>query len=495
MIRTIISISLLRLWHNRSELLLVFVVPVIFFSIFALIFAGRSDGSTPRITVAFADAVDSDVTRRAIELLTQQGSVRPYAVVRKGASGESPAEGEPQVERVTNQQAHDLVRRGIVNAAVVFLPPDDVAAAVGAGEHDESVPPRPAGAAAPRVELLSDAYDQVASQVVVALVQQALAKAGGEQSAVHAHSAALAKNAPDVRSAAETDRGDLLDRYQLRRLSDQPIGPEAANAGPAAVVPAAAFGSPSGSAQVAVFDTPLGDSSASFVGGFPSPPLPAAPPPQLASVSMVDVLGEGKTNPAIAMYAAGIAVMFLLFSTTTAGGSLLEERENATLERLLSSQLTMDQLLMGKWLYLVLLGATQASVMFVWGWLVFGVDLLGHLDGFLVITLATAGAASSFALLLASVCRSRNQLNWVSIVAILSMSALGGSMVPRYLMSPAVQQLGLGTFNAWALEGYNKVFWRELPVRELWPELAVLTGCGFVFLVLARLLAVRWETS
>lgn len=479
MIRTIICISLLRLWHNRSELLLVFVVPIIFFSIFALIFAGRSDGSTPRINVAFADAVDSDITRRAIELLAEQGSVRPYSVARTRADSATASERGPQVERVTNQQAHDLVRRGIVNAAVVFLPAE-------AGE--------PAiGAPAPRVDLLSDAYDQVASQVVVALVQQALAKAGGEQAAAHALPAALAVATPTAQAAAEPARDDWLEGYQLRRLSDQPIVAGAPPSQPPAVLPPVGLGAPQSAVQTAMFDPKPAASDATLTGLVPSPPPPAAP--QLATVSLVDVLGEGKTNPAIAMYAAGIAVMFLLFSTTTAGGSLLEERENATLERLLSSQLTMDQLLMGKWLYLVLLGTTQASVMFVWGWLAFGVDLLGHVDGFLVITLATAGAASSFALLLASLCRSRNQLNWVSIVAILSMSALGGSMVPRYLMSPAVQQLGLGTFNAWALEGYNKVFWRELPVRDLWPELAVLTGCGFVFLVIARLLAVRWETS
>jgi ABC-2 type transport system permease protein len=493
MIRTIISISLLRLWHNRSELLLVFVVPVIFFSIFALIFAGRSDGSTPRITVVFADTVDDVITRRAIDLLIEQGSVRLYSAAPKRSSGAAPDEGPPPVERVTNQQAQDLVRRGIVNAAVVFLPSEDIAAAGDPALPPERSPHRLAGTAMPRVELLSDAYDQVASQVVVALLQQALAKAGAEQAAAHTHSAAVAMRQSASLSTAQPAAGDVLEGYQLRRLSDQLTGPGAASGSTSAVIPAAASGAANDSAQRAVFESLTGSAADALAEANSSPSVAAAP--QLASVTLVDVLGEGKTNPAIAMYAAGIAVMFLLFSTTTAGGSLLEERENATLERLLSSQLTMDQLLMGKWLYLVLLGATQASVMFVWGWLVFGVDLLGHLDGFLVITLATAGAASSFALLLASVCRSRNQLNWVSIVAILSMSALGGSMVPRYLMSPAVQQLGLGTFNAWALEGYNKVFWRELPVRELWPELAVLTGCGFVFLVLARLLAVRWETS
>jgi ABC-2 type transport system permease protein len=195
------------------------------------------------------------------------------------------------------------------------------------------------------------------------------------------------------------------------------------------------------------------------------------------------------------MYASGIAVMFLLFSATTASGSLLEERENSTLDRLLCSRLTMDQLLLGKWAYLTIIGAIQMSLMFIWGALVFRIDLFNHLEGFAAMTLVTAGAAASFALMLAAICQSRMQLGWVSTIVILSMSALGGSMVPRYLMSENIQRVGLLTFNAWALEGYNKVFWRELPLNELSMELAVLTTCGFVFILAARIFAIRWERS
>jgi ABC-2 type transport system permease protein len=109
--------------------------------------------------------------------------------------------------------------------------------------------------------------------------------------------------------------------------------------------------------------------------------------------------------------------------------------------------------------------------------------------------IVTAGASSSFALLLASLCKSRTQLGWVSTIVILSMSALGGSMVPRYLMSETIQKAGLWTFNAWALEGFNKVFWRELSIDQIGTELAVLTASGAIFIVLARMFAIRWERA
>ena len=58
-----------------------------------------------------------------------------------------------------------------------------------------------------------------------------------------------------------------------------------------------------------------------------------------------------------------------------------------------------------------------------------------------------------------------------------------------------MQKMGLVTFNAWALDGYLKVFWRNAPVWQLWPQVAVLAGLTIAFLLLARVLARRWEMA
>ena len=282
-----------------------------------------------------------------------------------------------------------------------------------------------------RAELLSDASDQVAPQVAAALVQRALMMAG-----------------PAAASTA-----------QMQHVATPPSGDPTVVQAAGAALPTA---------------------------------RPAVMP---AAVEVIDIIGGERHNPVVSMYAAGIAVMFLLFGASNGGGVLLEERENQTLERLLTTGLTMDQLLLGKWCYLTALGVVQTTIMFAWGQAVFGIDLLGHLDGFLIMTIVTAGAAAAFGLLLATLCRTRGQLNGLSIVAVLSMSALGGSMVPRYVMSQSLRDAGLWTFNAWALDGYNKVFWRQLPVAELWPQMSVLMLSGAVFLVAARGLATRWETE
>lgn len=397
MILTIFQISFRRLLHNRVELALTFLVPIAFFSIFAVIFGGGlGRGSTPRIKVVAVDEVDSPVSNDIMESLRVQESLRFMR------------DDDPRT--LSRERAERLVRTGGVTMAIVLHSQDGELAA----------------------ELLADSSDQVASQVVSAVLNRAMMLAEAEHEV-----AKLGIN--DVSQANE--RGA---------------------------------------------STPEPNSDESNLGIESS---------LQRSVQIVDVMGEGKANPVVSMYAAGIAVMFLLFGATGGGGALLEERENQTLDRLLSTHLSMDQLLLGKWFYMTTIGVLQVGIMFLWAQFVFGVDLVGHLDGFIMMTVVTALAASGFGLFLATLCKTRGQLNGLSVILILTMSALGGSMVPRYLMNDQLQQYGLWTFNAWALDGYNKVFWRELPVEALAPQLGVLMLSGFAFLLAARVLAVRWEAD
>jgi len=312
----------------------------------------------------------------------------------------------------------------------------------------------------PAIEVFADSFDQVASQVIVAFVQKASMTAQAE----HAAQQAL-EQAAKIQTARQAT--------SLQAIASPVQGAQSV-AIPGTIDP-----------TVRAIAVSSQSTSPLEAGGLATIAVP--------TIEVIDILGTNKSNPIIAMYAAGIAVMFLLFSATTASGAILEERENSTLERLLCSRMTMDHLLMGKWCYLVIIGCIQTTLMFSAGAIFFGLNLLGHLDGFAVMTVVTSGAAASFALLMAAMCKTRTQLGWVSTILILSMSALGGSMVPRYLMSESIQRVGQFTFNAWALDGYNKIFWRELPLSELKLELGVLVTCSFVFIILARIFATRWD--
>jgi len=74
-------------------------------------------------------------------------------------------------------------------------------------------------------------------------------------------------------------------------------------------------------------------------------------------------------------------------------------------------------------------------------------------------------------------------------------SALGGSMVPRFFMPPLLQDLGWLTPNTWALEAYTAIFWRDESVAALIMPWVMLVAAGLVGLWIAQIAASRLEIS
>jgi ABC-2 type transport system permease protein len=161
----------------------------------------------------------------------------------------------------------------------------------------------------------------------------------------------------------------------------------------------------------------------------------------------------------ISYYAGAVAVMFLLFIRAA---------------------------VVGKFLYLVAQGVAQVAAIFLVAWLVYGVAFVERPLAWLLTTLLAAAAGAGLGLALAAACATRQQAQAISTFAVLVCSAVGGSMVPRFLMPPWLQELGWLTPNAWAIEAYQGLLWRGEPAAALAP---VLAGIGLGGLAAAVLLS------
>jgi ABC-2 type transport system permease protein len=195
----------------------------------------------------------------------------------------------------------------------------------------------------------------------------------------------------------------------------------------------------------------------------------------------VSVAGESAARNHVAYYAGAVAILFLLFSSVHGAITLIDERDSGVLDRILAGPGRVAVLVNGKYAFLVLQGFVQVGVIFVIAWLFYGVNLPGHLAPWAVTTLLAAAMAASVAMAVASACRTKRQAQTLANVAILVLSALGGSMVPRFFMPELLQDLGWVTPNTWALEAYTAVFWRDEPVSALllpWGMLAVAAAVG-----------------
>lgn len=206
------------------------------------------------------------------------------------------------------------------------------------------------------------------------------------------------------------------------------------------------------------------------------------------------VAGQSGAVHHVAYYAGAIAVLFLLFSCVHGAITLIDERDTGIIDRLLAGPGGTGVLVGGKFLFLTVQGFVQVGVIFVVAWRLYGVDLPAHVLPWAVTTLAASAAAAGLALAIVTACRTRQQAQTIANVTILILSALGGSMVPRFLMPPLLQDLGWLTPNTWALEAYTAVFWRGAPPAECLVPWGALLLTAAVSLVAARAFARRLET-
>ena len=202
-------------------------------------------------------------------------------------------------------------------------------------------------------------------------------------------------------------------------------------------------------------------------------------------VGQVTVGASSRARASVVYYAGAVAILFLMYSAMHGAMSLIDERQNGITDRILQGAGGVGPLLAGKFLFLLLQGIVQVSLIFLLASLVHGVDVLGHLLLWLPITIAASAAAAGMGLALAAGCRTRQQAQTASTFLVLVLAALGGSMVPRFLMPPWLQQMSWGIPNAWVIEAYHSLLWRDAGLADLAPAIAAMLLFAGLTLALA----------
>lgn len=184
-------------------------------------------------------------------------------------------------------------------------------------------------------------------------------------------------------------------------------------------------------------------------------------------VKMTSLVKPATGNRVVLVQAvAGTAIMMLLFSVVGIGMGLLDERQEGTLKRLLLAPVPRAHILFGKMISANVISIAQLSVMLAFTSLVFGLQVRGHLTGLLLVIAASAYACSAFGVFLAAVAKSRQQVQGLSTLIILVMSAIGGSMMPLFFMPAFMQKIAVLSVNYWAIQGFFDVLWRTLPLPD-----------------------------
>ena len=412
--------------RDRVALALAVALPIVLVSVFGMIMSnmGGGSGGMPSVEASVLDLDQSEASARFVEALAQSD-----AVDLEGWGEDIPSTREGMRQRVSDG--------GV--AFVVVLPE-------GFGEGAE-------------MELIRDPGRKLAQQLFTFSLFQALHEARGQEVFYDMQRRALRQAGIPEEWMGRVDAFTLPFRLGLNAI----IG-DADEAG--------LLNEDDGDGE----DAETFDMLSAMTSMMP--------------MTTEDVLPEGRQKRVsyhVAVAVSGMTVMMLMFSLVGYARSLLEERDQGTLNRLFLAPVDQRAVLASKFLGTFVVGLMLTGILFAWASFLFDISVLDRWDTLLAVSVATSAAVTGFALLIACLAKTDKQADGMSTIVILVMSAVGGAWVPLNMMPEIVRQFARGTITFWSMDAYQTSFynnqhWTSAAIRT---DLAVLAGVCIVFSLLA----------
>ncbi len=221
--------------------------------------------------------------------------------------------------------------------------------------------------------------------------------------------------------------------------------------------------------------------------------------PEQIEVVLSDRIAAARTDPPVSIerriiggggdiidrLLPGVVVMFLMFSVTLAAQSIVGERQEGTLERLMTTRLGVNQLFAGKFLAAVTRGTLQAVILLGLGFAV--LQVAGALEFVQVVLLATlvAGTVGAIGLVIGAVARTRDQAAWTAVFLTMYMTVFGGTFFEA-AEGGALDIVSRFTINRYAIDAMESVLTGAGSLADQGPEIVVMAVIAIVALVIAR---------
>ncbi|MBI5561671.1 MAG: ABC transporter permease [Deltaproteobacteria bacterium] len=183
-------------------------------------------------------------------------------------------------------------------------------------------------------------------------------------------------------------------------------------------------------------------------------------------------------------------VFFLVIPLSVA---FTKERQAGCLQRLRSMPTPLWVVMAGKAVSYFIINQIQFALMILMG--IYAVPLLGG-DRFAfghaplavaMMSVAVSLAAVNYGLAAAAYCKTAEQATTFGGASVLIFGALGGIMVPKFLMPPVMQRLSAVSPMSWGLDGYLNIFVRNGTVRDILPQFAGLVCFAVISAAIAAL--------
>jgi ABC-2 type transport system permease protein len=195
----------------------------------------------------------------------------------------------------------------------------------------------------------------------------------------------------------------------------------------------------------------------------------------------------GSSPDLVNQFLPGVITMFVLFAITLGAQAIVQERRLGTLERLLTTRLSVGQLFFGKFLAGISRGFLQTLVLLGLSYIVLQLFTPLSFIECLVIALVFAAAASALGLIIASIARTEDQATWIAVFLTMSMVMLGGTFF-EISEGSVLYTISRVSLNTYANDAFKTIIAQGGSLADVWLELGVLAGVAVVGLAISRVL-------
>ncbi len=183
----------------------------------------------------------------------------------------------------------------------------------------------------------------------------------------------------------------------------------------------------------------------------------------------------------------GFAVLFVFLLSQTTARSIYDEKKTGSFRRLLAAPISKTSLLVGKLLPNFIIALGQIVVIFAFGSVglrVMGLEPVSLGNDPLALALVAvllALCSSALGIVIAAIAHTESQIGGVSSLLLWGMGAIGGSLIPLFVLEKFLQGLPMLVPHYWANRALDDVMIRGLGLADVALELVVLLGFTALF--------------
>lgn len=178
-------------------------------------------------------------------------------------------------------------------------------------------------------------------------------------------------------------------------------------------------------------------------------------------------------------FGPAMAVFSLFFTTSFVARSLIAERLQGTLPRILAAPVPRSSVVLGKAASAFVLGLVSFVVMFMAFSLLLDVSW-GDPLALAVLTITTVLAVMGLMTLAQTGAKTVEGADAVAQVMTVTLALLGGSFFPIFQMPAVMRTLSYATPNGWAIRGYTDIAYDGATLADLGPNLAAIAAFAVI---------------